>query len=163
MKVFHKKYAMALFSLVLLAGSALAQNATPTHAFRRGGFGGGPMFGMFLHQLDLTDAQKAQVKQIMTQERPTLKPLMQQMAQGQVKLRQLELSGNFSEEQARTIATQQSQNMTELMVQRARIENELIQILTPDQKTKLAQLEQRHASRFAGQGQTQDQGSNSNQ
>ena len=32
--------------------------------------------------------------------------------------------------------------MTELMVQRARVESEMIQVLTPDQKTKLAQLVQ---------------------
>ncbi len=110
-----------------------------------------PMFGMFFHQLNLTDAQKAQVKQIMSQEQPTLKPLMQQMAQGENQMRTLELSGTFDEGQARTLATQQSQNMTELMVQRARIESEVIQVLTPDQKTKLSQLVQQRAQRFADQ------------
>ena len=163
MKVFHNKSMISLLSLVLLAGIALAQGGPPEHKFGRGGFHGGPMFGMLLHRLDLTDAQKAQVKQIMTQERPTLKPLMQQMAQGQNQLRQLELSGNFSEDQARTLATQQSQNMTELMVQRARIENEVIQVLTPDQKTKLTQMLQQRAARFANQGQGQSQEPTTNQ
>ncbi len=120
------------------------------------------MFGMFFHQLNLSDAQKAQIKQIMTTERPTLKPLMQQAAQGENQLRTLELSGPFDEAQARTIATQQSQNMTELMVQRARVESEMIQVLTPDQKTKLAQLVQEHAQRFST-NQGQSQGSTTNQ
>ncbi len=159
MKVFHDKSMIALLSLVLLAGSALAQGGPAEHKFGRGGFHGGPMFGMMLHRLDLTDAQKAQVKQIMTQERPALKPLMQQMAQGRTQLRQLALSGNFSEDQARSIATQQSQNMTEMMVQRARIENEVFQVLTPDQKTKLTQLLQERAARFANRGQAQGQDS----
>ena len=116
---------------------------------------------MFFHQLNLSDAQKAQIKGIMTQERPTLKPLMQQMAQGENQLRTLELSGPFDEAQARTIATQQSQNMTELMVQRARVESEMIQVLTPDQKTKLAQLLQQRTQRFSNQN--QNQGATTNQ
>lgn len=118
------------------------------------------MMGMF-HQLNLTDAQRTQMKQIMTQERPTLKPLMQQMAQGQNQLRTLELSGNFDENQVRTIAAQQSQTMTELTVQRARIQSQMVALLTPDQKTKLNQLMQQRAQRFSGQN--QNSGATSNQ
>jgi periplasmic protein CpxP/Spy len=160
MKIFRAKpfrvtSMIAAFSLILFAGAAIAQTAPatpPSHGFSGRGFGG-PRFGMFFHQLNLSDAQKTQMKQIMTQERPTLKPLMQQMAQGENQLRTLELSGTFDEAQARTIATQQSQNMTELMVQRARVESEMIQVLTPDQKTSLAQLVQQHAQRFSNQNQ----------
>ena len=154
-KSFRAKSMIAAFSLILFAGAAIAQTAPttpPAHGFGGRGFGG-PRFGMLFHQLNLSDAQKTQMKQIMTQERPTLKPLMQQMAQGENQLRTLELSGTFDEAQARTIATQQSQNMTELMVQRARVESEMIQVLTPDQKTKLAQLVQQHAQRFSNQNQ----------
>ena len=34
------------------------------------------MFGFWMHQLDLTTDQRAQVKQIMEKEKPTLRPLM---------------------------------------------------------------------------------------
>jgi periplasmic protein CpxP/Spy len=148
------KIMTAAFSLILFAAAAVAQTtapAEPAHSFHHRGFAG-PM-GIYFHQLNLSDAQKAQIKQIMTQERPTLKPLMQQVAQGENQMRTLELSGSFDEAQARTLATQQSQNATALRVQRARIETELINILTPDQKTKLAQLVQQRAQRFSGQGQ----------
>jgi protein CpxP len=165
MKAFRNKFMTAAFSLIFMAGAAMAQTATtppppPQHHGFHGRHSGGPMFGMFFHQLNLTDAQKAQVKQIMTQERPTLKPLMQQMALGENQMRTLELSGAFDEGQARTLAAQQSQNMTELMVQRARVESEMIQILTPDQKTKLSQLIQQRAQHFSQQNQTQPQTSN---
>ena len=149
---------IAALAVMLLAGVAMAQTAPPTptppqgHGFHGRGFGG-PMLGRLFHELNLSDAQKAQVKQIMTQERPTLKPLMRQMAQGENQLRTLELSGNFDEAQARTIATQQSQNMTELMVQRARVESEMIGVLTPDQKSKLTQMVQERAQRFSSEGQ----------
>jgi protein CpxP len=145
MKNSYLKIAVVAVALMLPAGAALAQDATPppppphAHGPRGGGFGA-PMFGLFGHQLDLTDAQKTQIKAIMSKERPTLKPLLQQVGQGQAQLRQLELGSTFDEGQARTIATQQSQSVTELAVQRARVEAELIQVLTPDQRTKLAQL-----------------------
>jgi Spy/CpxP family protein refolding chaperone len=38
--------------------------------------------------------------------------------------------------------------MTELMVQRARIKSELVQVLTPEQKTKMESFEARQQARF---------------
>ena len=99
----------------------------------------------------------------MTKERPTLQPLMLQMAQGHSQLRDLVMSGNFDEGKARELASQQSQAMTELAVQHARIASEMVQVLTPDQKTKLnaliSQHEQRMMNRMQGKapGQTQNQ------
>jgi periplasmic protein CpxP/Spy len=152
MKTGYLKLAAAALALMLSAGAALAQSAAPPHGHGGGAFGG-PMFGFFGHQLGLSDAQKAQIKDIMTKEKPTLKPLMLQMGQSQSQLRQIELSGNFDEAQARSIATQQSQTMTELAVQRARVEAEMIQVLTPDQKTKLAEMWQKREQRFANHNQ----------
>ena len=48
----------------------------------------------------------------------------------------------------RAIATQQAQTLTELTVQKARIEAELVKILTPDQKTKLTQMMDRREQRM---------------
>lgn len=109
---------------------------------------GGPMMGFYVHQLDLTDAQRAQVKAIMAKERPALQPLMQQMAQGHSQLRDLAMSGNFDEGKARELASQQTQAMTELAVQHARIASEMVQVLTADQKTKLNALFTQHDQRM---------------
>ena len=65
-------------------------------------------------QLDLTDAQQAQVKAIMAKEKPTFKPLMLQMAQGHAQLRDLVIISGFDEAKVRELAAQQSQTMTEL-------------------------------------------------
>jgi len=97
----------------------------------------GHMLHFFTDYLDLTDAQQAQVKDIMAKEKPALKPLMQQMAQSHQQIRELTMAGTFDEAKVRTLATQQAQTMTEMIVQKARIESEMIQILTPEQKTKL--------------------------
>jgi protein CpxP len=147
MKNRYLKLATGALALMLSAGAALAQTAPSFHGRGEGVFGG-PKFGFFGHQLDLTDAQKTQIKEIMTKEKPTLKPLMLQLGQSRSQLRQLELNSTFDEAQARTIAAQQTQTMTELAVQRARVEAELIQVLTPDQKTKLTQLWQQREQRM---------------
>ena len=116
------------------------------------------MMDLYADYLDLTDAQRAQMKDIMTKEKPTIKPLMKQLAQSHQQLRQLESTGTFDEAKVRAIATQQAQTMTELTVQKARIKSEMMQVLTPDQKDKMAKFEARRQARFQkrfehGQGQ----------
>jgi Spy/CpxP family protein refolding chaperone len=124
-------------------------------------FGGGHMMGFLAHKLDLTDAQQTQVKEIMAKEKPTFQPLMLQMAQNHQQMRQLVMASGFDEAKVRDLASQHAQTMTELMVQRARVESELYQVLTPDQKTKLTTIINQHEQRFMnhmqGQGQTQSQ------
>jgi Spy/CpxP family protein refolding chaperone len=71
------------------------------------------------------------------------------------------MSGAFDEARARELASQQAQTMTELTVQRTRIESELYQVLTTEQKAKLNDLvnqrEQRFMERMQGQHQEQSQ------
>jgi len=98
--------------------------------------------------LDLTDAQRAQAKSIMEKEHATLKPLLEQLGQAHEQLFQLSTGGAFDEAKARAIAAQQSQTITDLIVQKARVESELVQILTPEQKTKMEQLHAKHLQRM---------------
>ena len=162
MKTKYFKIAAVVLALTVVAGIAVSQTVRRAH-MRGDGMFGGPMLGYYVHKLDLTDAQQAQVKAIMAKEKPALQPLMQQVAQGHSQLRDLVMSGTFDEAKARELASQQTQTMTELTVQHARIASEMVQILTPDQKTKLAALinqhEQRMMNRMQGRtaGQTQSQ------
>jgi Spy/CpxP family protein refolding chaperone len=161
MKRYFKTIAVVL-ALAVMAAIAVSQTVKHEH-MRGGGMFGEPMLGFYVHQLDLTDAQKAQVKAIMAKEKPTLQPLMLQMAQGHSQLRDLAIGGAFDEGKARELASQQSQVMTELAVQHARIASEMVQVLTPDQKTKLTTLinqrDQRMMNRMQGRTpeQTQNQ------
>jgi Spy/CpxP family protein refolding chaperone len=154
-----KHFKIAAVVLVLAVMTAIAVSQTVRHAHMRGGMFGGPMMGLSFHQLDLTDAQKAQMKAIMAKEKPTLQPLMQQMSQGHSQLRDLVMAGTFDEAKARELASQQTQAMTELTVQHARIAAEMVQVLTPDQKTKLTTLISQHQQRMMNrmQGKTPDQ------
>ena len=146
--------------LVLAVMAAIALSQTMRRAHMRGdGMFGGPMLGYYVHKLDLTDAQQAQVKAIVAKEKPAIQPLMLQMAQGHAQLRDLVINGAFDEAKVRELASQQSQTMTELTVQHARIASELVQVLTPEQKTKLATLITQHQQRMMNrmQGKTPEQ------
>ncbi len=147
MKTKYFKMAAIVLALAVMAAVAVSQTVRRAHMHGDGMFGG-PMLGFYVHKLDLTDAQQAQVKAIMAKEKPTLQPLMQQMAQGHSQLRDLVLSGSFDEAKARELASLQTQTMTELTVQHARIASEMVQILTPDQKTKLTTLVSQHEQRM---------------
>jgi len=155
MKSHRMKIFIAAVALVLLGAVAVSQT------IKRAGYGhgrgmfGGHMLGFFAHRLDLTDAQQAQIKDIMAKEKPTLKPLFLQLAQANHQLRQFEESGNFDEAQVRALAAQQSQTITELIVQKARIESEMLQLLTPDQKTKFKELMDKHEQHMMNHVQNQ--------
>ncbi len=128
-------------AVLLIAAGAIAQG--------RHGFGGpGGDFRHMLRQLDLTPDQHSQVKAIFEKEKPTLQPLMQQMRQNHQAMKALEASGPFDEAKTRTLATQNAQTMIELQVEHARMQSEIMQILTADQKAKLAQIEANKAARM---------------
>jgi Spy/CpxP family protein refolding chaperone len=153
MKPKYFKTLAVVLVLTVVAAIAVAQGMRRGH-MRGAGMFGGPMLGYYIHKLDLSDAQQAQVKAIMAREKPAIQPLMLQMAQGHAQLREQVMNGNFDEAKVRELASQQSQAMTELIVQYARTGSEMVQVLTPEQKTKLAALmsarEQRFMNRMQG-------------
>jgi protein CpxP len=134
-----------LILALAVAGAALAQGM---HHGMGHGFGFDRMLNYYADALDLTSAQQDQIKAIWEKEKPTLKPLMQQMHQFHGDLEKLTDNGTFDEAKVRALATQQSQTMIEMAVQHARIKSEMMQVLTPDQKTKFAQLQAKHQQRM---------------
>jgi protein CpxP len=135
---------LTIGAAVLLAVAAAIAQGMHGHCGRGGGFD--HMLGFFTRALDLTSDQQAQVKAIWEKEKPTLQPLMQQMHQNHAAMRTLQASGPFDEVKTRALATQNAQTMIEVQVQHARIKSEMVQILTADQKTKLAEIEAKHES-----------------
>ncbi len=135
-----------VLALFLVAGVAIAWAAAGQGRWRHGGFEH-HMLGMMTDYLDLTDAQQAQVKQIFAAEKPNLMPLFQQMHQARQQMRQLEQSNTFDEAKVRAAASQQAQIMTELMVEKAKVANQIYNILTPDQKAKAQKFQERREAR----------------
>jgi protein CpxP len=136
---------LTIGAAVMLAVAAAIAQGMHGH----GGPGGpGGDFHHMLRQLDLTSDQQTQVKAIFAKEKPAMQPLMQQMRQNHDAMKALEAAGSFDETKTRALATQNAQTMIELQVQHARIKSEIMQILTADQKAKLAQIEANREARM---------------
>jgi protein CpxP len=158
MKSHRTKILIASIALILLGAVAVSQTILRAGYGHGRGMFGGHMLAFYAHKLDLTDAQQSQIKDIMDKEKPALKPLFAQLSQARHQMRQFEESGNFDESQVRALATQQSQTITELIVQKARIESEMLQVLTPEQKTKFKEMQDRHEQRMMNHQQNKADG-----
>jgi Spy/CpxP family protein refolding chaperone len=162
MKLRSTKTLIIALAVILVGAGAVAvsQTVKRAHAMHEFGFGGGHMMRFMADYLDLTDAQRAQAKEIMAKEKSTVGPMMKQLGQSHQQLRQLEESATFDEGKVRALASQNTQLMTDLIVEKARVKNQLFQILTPEQKAKMVKFEDRHAARFKNhmQGQGEEQG-----
>jgi protein CpxP len=108
------------------------------------------MLNMYADKLDLTSSQQDQIKAIWQKEKPAFEPLMQQMKQNHQAMNALIENGPFDEAKTRALATQNAQTMIEMQVQHARMKSEMLQVLTPDQKTKFQQLEAEHHGHMGG-------------
>jgi periplasmic protein CpxP/Spy len=139
---------LSIGAAVLLGVAALFAQGMHDHGGPMGDFS--HMLGFYTDYLDLSSAQQDQIKAIWEKEKPSVEPLMQQMHQNHAAMKALEATGTFDEAKTRAVATQNAQTMIEVQVQHARIKSEMMQVLTADQKTKLAQFEAKHEGRMHG-------------
>jgi periplasmic protein CpxP/Spy len=141
---------MAVLLGTMIAKSQTTEDAPPPPPMHHHGHGygmDGDGMRFYAHALNLTDAQKTQMKAIMQKEHPAMKPLFQQSHQIDQQLRQY-VEGTYDEAKVRTLAAQKAQVEVEMTVQRTRIHNEMFQVLTADQQAKLKELEAQHEARM---------------
>jgi Spy/CpxP family protein refolding chaperone len=152
-----KVLAIATLSAIALAASiAVAQTVTntqdngqgarPEWRGRRGdhkghGFGG-MRAGGFFRNLNLTEDQKAKIKQIHQSFAEKNKPLREQLRAKRQELRQASEGGTFNEALATQKLTEIAPLEAKLMGERAKLHQETLSVLTAEQK---AQLEQQRA------------------
>jgi periplasmic protein CpxP/Spy len=115
---------------------------------RRGHHFEGQFMGRMARHLELTDAQKSEIKSIIESEKPTIEPIVKQLAQIRKDMRAATKGGAFDEELVRALASQQAQFLAELIVSRERIQSKIYSLLTPEQKEKMEQSHQRHSGRM---------------
>jgi periplasmic protein CpxP/Spy len=138
---------------LLLGGAAMVSYAQgpgggPHKAWGGPGPGGHGM-GMALRELNLTDAQKAQVKSIMQANRATMKTVMQQMEQNRAALLAATANGTYNAAQIQTLANQQAQLHAAMIVNREAIQHQIYtQVLSSDQQAKAEQLRTQEITRI---------------
>ena len=103
---------------------------------RRGDFGGDRLFA----RLNLTDDQKAKIKQIRQGFMESNKPLFEQLRAKRQELRQASEGGTFNEALATQKLTEAAGLEAKLMGARFQLRQQELPVLTPEQKTQLDQL-----------------------
>ena len=112
------------------------------------GPGRGHMMGLSLRGLDLTDEQKAKVKEIMEASRTNVEPLMQQMRDNHAKIADLSKDGTFDQAKVEAIAADQGGVMAKLIVEREKAKAQVFALLTDAQKAKAAALKAKFEEKF---------------
>ena len=151
-KLRFKTLAIATLSAIALAASiAVAQSVSTDqntdqgqkHEWRGAGkHGWGGMRSGFFRQLNLTDDQKAKMKQIRDSFAQTNKPLRDQLRAKRQELRQASEGGTFNEALATQKLTEMASLEAKAMGERFKLHQEMLSVLTAEQK---AQLEQQKA------------------
>jgi Spy/CpxP family protein refolding chaperone len=133
------KIAVALIGCMVVALPVSAFEGGPRHHGEKGeefGFG-------FLKQLDLTDAQKSGITEIMAQYHPQLDALRGDIHQARQQMRTSMSGQPFDEAQIRAAYQGMSPLLENMFVLRAKMKNEIWALLTADQ---LKALEEKRES-----------------
>ena len=104
-------------------------------AGKRGGRMGGMMFG----GINLTDDQKAKLKEISQSFRGRTQSLREQLRTKRQELRQASEGGTFNEGLATQKLQESASLQAKLMGEQFKMRQEMLSILTPEQKTQLEQ------------------------
>ena len=170
-----KVLAIATLSAIVLAASiAVAQTVTPNQdngqgarpewRGRRGQHKGHGMRGMraggFFRGLNLTEDQKAKMKTIRESFAATNKPLREQLRAKRQELRQASEGGTFNEALATQKLTEIAPLQAKVMAERAKLHQEMLSVLTAEQK---AQLEQSKAQFKTRRAERRNRGNQDNQ
>ena len=150
-----KKTLMGAFIVALGLGATLPfaswaqdQPQAQTEPGRHGGRGpggpggrmGGPMGGLFAFRevmRDLTDAQREQVKAIHEKHADRIRPIAERARTAREALDNAVLSGNAGNLQALSIEVGNAE--TELTFAQAQVQAEIVNVLTAEQKQKIAE------------------------
>ncbi|CAN5345967.1 CpxP family protein [soil metagenome] len=116
----------------------------------------GFMFGRIFKQLDLSDEQKTQIKQIMDTQKSKVQPIFEAMKENRQKLQDLTKDGNFDETQVKTLADEQGSLSALLIVEKERTKSQIFQILTAEQREKAKQMQKEMKNKMNERRQRRD-------
>jgi Spy/CpxP family protein refolding chaperone len=113
--------------------------------FGRGGFGG-PL--ATLRQLDLSDEQRARIREVMASHRDELRAVGEKLRAARRAQHEAGTAAQFDEQAVRAKAADVAAVAADAAVLRARVHSEVFAVLTPEQQAKAAELKaQRQARR----------------
>ncbi len=103
-----------------------------------------PNLDHMAQELNLSDAQKSQIKAILDAVHSTMASSHTKFADLHKQLETATANGNFDEAQVRAIANQQAQLTADLMVEHERAKSKIYNLLTAEQRIKFEELHKHH-------------------
>lgn len=149
MKTRTDKWMWVMAVVLVLTGTLLLYSQSRPQGFIHSAHtaNGGPELGPMARMaeyLQLTDMQKAQIGSLVQAQKPVMQPLLKELASGQKQLADATANGNFAEDRVASIARQQSQALTQLIVEQEKLQSQIYsQVLTPDQQSKMDNMRER--------------------
>lgn len=126
------------------------------HAFQRGHHG--PHSQAMLRGLKLTDAQKDKIFEIRHAAAPELRNTMKQAMESRKSLRELSRADSFDEARAKELAQTGANAMANAAVLRAKTEQQIYAVLTPEQRKELAERSSRMERKAQQRGERGERG-----
>jgi len=144
-------------AVVALLATSVAFAQGPRGGGRFGGRGGPGAFGLELRALNLTDAQREQVREIRERTREQMRPALQRLSEASDKQRQAIETLPVNE----TLITSATQDMTQarvdVAIQQARLNADVWSVLTPEQQAQATKLRAERQARFEQRRQERQQ------
>jgi Spy/CpxP family protein refolding chaperone len=100
-----------------------------------------------LKKLNLTPEQQTQVDQLTEQARPQATKIQEEMHANMQKLKALMYSSNYDAKAVSTLANNQGQLLSQMLVLRAKLNSDIYKVLTPEQQQQLHTLMEEKAAR----------------
>ena len=131
-------------ALLLVAIGIIVARADGPGRHRWGGRGWshhGPL-GYVAHELNLSDAQKSQIKSMWQAERSTVASLVQELAAEGKEMDSVTAQGSFDDSKVQEIAARQGGTIAKLLIEKERLKSKVYTtVLNPEQRTKADQLQ----------------------
>jgi len=140
-----KRYMIWLSVALLLVTSGII--FARADGLRRHGWGGRGWsrhepLGYVAHKLNLSHAQKFQMKSMWDAERPTVASLVQELASEGKEMDAVTAHGNLDDRKIEAIADRQGATIAKLLVEKERFKSKVYAtVLNPEQRTKADQLQ----------------------
>jgi protein CpxP len=142
---------LAGIAALLIGATVFALAQHPGMGEKMRGHGPGDMVEHISRELNLTDAQKAQVKTLFEAQHATEEQRHTKLDDLRKQIEAATANGQFDENTVRNLASQQSQLMTDQMVDHLRLHSQIYGLLTAEQKTKADQMMKMHGEGGPGE------------
>ncbi len=147
-----KILAFAGIAALLVGATVFALAQHPGMGEKMRGHEPGDMVEHISRELNLTDAQKAQVKALLDAQQATEEARHTKLEEIHKQIEAATANGQFDENTVRNLASQQAQLMADQMVDHLRLHSKMYGLLTAEQKVKADQMMKMHGGEKRGPG-----------